>query len=45
MAKHRPAWIDKSDVQGTENIGFYDCFEGDRGIKFSPGECLGQQSR
>jgi hypothetical protein len=29
MAKQRPAWIDKSDVRGTENIGFYDCFEAD----------------
>jgi hypothetical protein len=29
MAKQQTAWIDKSDVRGTENIGFCDCFEVD----------------
>ena len=29
MGKHRSEWLDKVGVRGTENIGFYDCFEAD----------------
>lgn len=29
MAKQRPTWIHKADVRGTENIGFYGCFDED----------------